>query len=153
MTTLKPRKSTTVAIFFIGGMLISVGLPGAPQNQTTGQNDFSHVAQVKKTYTRAGDVITVDEVSGPSEERVPGNTYEVKGTYKLASREKALLGAFVTISSRDRDLHPETSTEQRVMIVKGEGRFTLRFHIWQAGNPHVSFYPAEGGGSFGGVYF
>jgi hypothetical protein len=153
MTTLKHRKSITVATVFIGGMLISVGLPGAPQNQATGQNDFSHVAQIGKTYSRAGDVITIDEVRGPTEERVPGNTYEVRGTYKLASREKAMLGAFVTISSRDRDVHPESSPEQRVMISKGEGRFTLRFHFWQPGDPHVSFYPAEGGGSFGGIYF
>ena len=30
-------------------------------------------------------------------------------------------------------------------ISKGEGRFTLRFHMWHEGNPHVSFYPVPGG--------
>ena len=40
----------TNAILFIGGMLAAVCLPGAPQNQAAGQNDFSHVVQIKSTW-------------------------------------------------------------------------------------------------------
>jgi hypothetical protein len=40
------------------------------------------------------------------------------------------------------------------MIVKrGSGEFTLKLPMPYDGWPHVSFYPAEGGTGFGGVYF
>jgi hypothetical protein len=47
---------------------------------------------------------------------------------------------------------PDMKT-QRIVVDKGEGRFKLIFYMWYNGNPHVSFYPAEGGSVFGGVYF
>ncbi len=143
----------THAVPFIACSLASVCLLAAPQEQGARQNDFSHVVQIKKTYVRAGDMITIDQVLGPSEERVVGKTYEVTGTYKLASRDKAMLGAFVTISSHDRDIHPESLPDQKILVSKGQGNFTLRLHLWQNGAPHVSFYPSQGGASFGGVYF
>jgi hypothetical protein len=59
---------------------------GAAQSQATGHNDLSHLVRIGKTHSQAGNLITIDEVRGPSEERVVGNTYEVRGTYKLASR-------------------------------------------------------------------
>lgn len=153
MAKLTYEKSIALAVLFTACSLASVCLQAAPQDQGTRQNDFSHVVQIKKTYVRGGDMITIDEVRGPSKERVVGNTYEVSGTYKLASRETAMLGAFVTISSQDRDIHPESSPDQKIIVTQGQGNFTLRLHIWQAGAPHVSFYPSKGGASFGGVYF
>ena len=107
---------------------------------------------MKKTFSEAGDTITIEEVRGPSEKWIIGGTYEVKGTYQLASRERAMLAAFVTISASERDVHPDPLPEQTVVVSRGQGRFTLRFHMWQKGDPHVSFYPAEGGESFGGVF-
>jgi hypothetical protein len=153
MAKLTYEKSIALAALLTACSLASVYLLAAPQDQGTRQNDFSHVVQIKKTYVRGGDMITIDEVRGPSKERVVGNTYEVSGRYKLASRETAMLGAFVTISSQDRDIHPESMPDQKIIVTQGQGNFTLRLHIWQAGAPHVSFYPSQGGASFGGVYF
>jgi hypothetical protein len=147
------EKSLALAVFFTASSLATVYLLAAPQDQGARQNDFSQVVQIKKTYVQGGDMITIDEVRGPSKERVVGNTYEVSGTYKLASRETAMLGAFVTIPSQDRDIHPESSPDQKIIVTQGQGNFRLRLHIWQAGTPHVSFYPSKGGASFGGVYF
>ena len=153
MAKLTYEKSIALAVLFTACSLASICLLAAPQEQAIRQSDFSHVVQIKKTYVRGGDMITIDEVRGPSKERVVGNTYEVSGAYKLASRETAMLGAFVTISSQDRDIHPESSPDQKIIVTQGQGNFTLRLHIWQAGAPHVSFYPSKGGASFGGVYF
>lgn len=153
MAKLVPGKPTIMALGFVGGALFLAGPSRAQQNEAKRGDDFSHVVSLARTYSRAGDTITIDEVRGPSEKLVVGNTYEVKGTYTLASREKAMLGAFVTISSKQRDRHPEALPQQTVAVSKGEGRFTLRFRMWQKGEPHVSFYPAGGGDSFGGLYF
>jgi beta-lactamase regulating signal transducer with metallopeptidase domain len=156
MTKLAPKRSAAIAFGFIGGTLAFSCLAGAPQDQTKPQNDFSHIVQLQKSHSHLGDTITIDEVRGPSDsdEWTVGKTYEVRGTYKLASREKAMLAAFVTISASQRDVHAKSLPDQIVVVAKGEGRFTLRFHMWQEGSPHVSFYPAGGGGaSFNSVYF
>ena len=42
---------------------------------------------------------------------------------------------------------------QTTVINRGSGTFTLFLPMQYRGWPHVSFYPAEGGGSFGGNYF
>jgi hypothetical protein len=153
MTKLAPKRSTAIAFGIIGGTLVFSCLAEAPQDQTKPQNDFSHIVQIQKSHSQSGDTITIDEVRGPSNEWAAGNTYEVVGTYKLASREKAMLAAFVTISASQPDVHAKSLPNQTVVVSKGEGRFTLRFHMWQEGNPHVSFYPAGAGESFNSVYF
>ena len=156
MTKLAPKRSAAIAFGFIGGTLAFSCLAGAPQDQTKPQNDFSHIVKMQKSHSHSGDTLTIDEVRGPSDsdEWTVGKTYEVRGTYKLASREKAMLAAFVTISASQPDLHAKSLPDQIVLVAKGEGRFTLRFHMWQEGSPHVSFYPAGGGGaSFNSVYF
>jgi hypothetical protein len=42
---------------------------------------------------------------------------------------------------------------QTMILDQGNGRLTLIPYLWYNGNPHISFYPAGGGNSFGGVYF
>lgn len=152
MTKLTPKVSAMIAGGFICGAFAFTCLAGAPQNKTNRHDDFSHVVRMNKTYSQSGDTITVDKVRGPSEKWTVGNTYEVTGTYRLASHDEALLAAFVTVHSLP-DVHSEPSPGQTVLVSKGTGRFILRFHMWQEGDPHVSFYPAGGGNSFGGVYF
>src|SRR4051794_1528323 len=46
--------------------------------------------QTGANHFRDGDDITITEVRGTADTIAPGNIYCVKGTYKLASREKAL---------------------------------------------------------------
>ena len=148
MTNLPFRTSVAIAACIAGAALILSTVAGAAQ-----ENDYSHTMRVNKTWSEGGDSITVSLVRGPSEKYVAGNTYEVSGTYKLASRDKAMLAAFITSSAADAEIHHEISAEQEVIVSKGEGKFTLRFHMFHKGDPHVSFYPAEGGNSIGGVYF
>ena len=147
MTNLPFRTSLAIAACLAGTALILSTVAGAAQ-------DYSHSFRVNKTWSDAGDSITVSLVQGPSEKYVAGNTYEVSGTYKLTSRNKAMLAAFVTSSAADGPEIPhEISAEQKMIVSKGEGKFTLRFHMFHKGDPHVSFYPADGGNSLGGVYF
>ena len=152
MTKLTAKRSAMIASAFLGGGLALGCLAGAPQSSNPASNDFARVVAVRKTYSQDGDRITVDEVRGPVEKFVAGDTYEVRGSYVLRSRDKAILAAFVTTPAADSEPH-DTSADQVKEVSRGKGRFRLRFHMWHAGDPHVSFYPAGGGGSFGGVYF
>jgi beta-lactamase regulating signal transducer with metallopeptidase domain len=113
--------------------------------------------EIGRTRLRDGDKITIEEVSGTSDTMTEGNMYVVKGTYKLTSAEWATLAAYTTADAKDAramqmQAIPDMKT-QRAVVNKGEGRFKLIFYMWYNGNPHVSFYPAEGGSDFGGVYF
>ncbi len=123
------------------------------------QNELSWIVhfEVGRTHFRDGDKITIEEVSGTSDKMIEGNMYVVKGTYKLTSAKQATLAAYATADAKDaRAMQmqgiPDMKT-QRIVVEQGEGRFKLIFYMWYNGNPHVSFYPANGGSDFGGVYF
>ena len=58
----------------------------------------------------------------------------------------------VTTENRPHESHPDLP-KQRMIVEKGEGSFTLQFHMWTEGQPHVSFYPAKGGHGFAARYF
>ena len=111
--------------------------------------------EVGETYLRDGDRIAIDEIHGTADTIKEGNVYEVKGTYRLASRDKAMLAVYTTVGSADptawrfRDV-PDQKT-QSMTVERGEGRFTLVFYMWQKGCPHVSFYSDKE--SFASVYF
>jgi|SRR5882724_616927 len=111
--------------------------------------DFSHIV----TREQSGDIVKVLEVRGPSDTITVGNTYEVKGTYKLVSQDKALLMVNVTVDGNKPHESHSDLPKQRMIVEKGEGSFILQFHMWQDGKPHVSFYPAKGGNSFAATYF
>ena len=99
-----------------------------------------------------GDKITIVEVRGTADTFKPGNTYRIKGTYTLASHDRAMLAAYTTAM----DAANGTSTPLKVQLTvvdQGDGTFTLYLPMSCRGWPHVSFYPAEGGGDFGGNYF
>jgi beta-lactamase regulating signal transducer with metallopeptidase domain len=149
MIHLTPKKVAAIALCFLSSIVVlSCFARPARQDQSA---DFSHVVRLEKP--RNPDNITIEEVRGPVDTIVPGNTYEVRGKYKLVSQEKALLAVYVTTESSDpHTSHPDISN-QRMIVEKGEGTFALQFHMWQKGNPHVTFYPAKGGNSFLSTYF
>jgi len=127
---------------------------GAMARETeAGPNEIAHVVrfELDKKDLLNGDSITIDQVLGTSDTFAPGNMYQVKGTYKLASHDRADLAAYVTTKA------PSEPTRgmrvQSMSVAKGEGRFTLLFYMWEQGDPHVSFYPAGSGSSFDDVYF
>ena len=83
---------------------------------------------------------------------MPGNIYWIKGTYVLASHDRATLAAYTT--ARDpQDGKSRSWKVQTTKIEQGHGTFTLFLPMSCDGWPHVSFYPAGGGSGFGGNYF
>ena len=116
--------------------------------------DLSHIVpfEVGASRLRDGDSITIVEVTGTSDRMTAGNMYVIKGTYKLASKEHATLLASVTATKRADGQGVPTQKTQSVMLDRGNGRFSLILYMGYDGNPHVSFYPAEGE-SFANVYF
>jgi beta-lactamase regulating signal transducer with metallopeptidase domain len=118
------------------------------------KSDFPYIVRFQQGATRlpAGDKIVITEVKGTAETMTPGNIYLVRGTYKLASHDRASLSAFTTAMDSANGFG-STLKVQTALVKKGEGTFTLYLPMSCRGWPHVSFYPAEGGGDIGGTYF
>jgi hypothetical protein len=145
---------TRFTFLFGAAAFVLTCLAGPQQPQPPGPNDFSHVVQLNKTWSQGEDRITIREVRGPYNTRNVGSTYEVRGVYKLTSRDAAIIAANVTARPEQSESGHGSIPGQTAVVHKGEGEFTLRFHMWHEGKPHVSFYPAPpGGASFGGAYF
>ena len=157
MTKLTPKKLAAIAMSFVGCVIVLSSVAGSLARAQQ-SDDFSHVVNLEKTAS--GDLITITEVRGPSDTLVVGNTYEVRGTYKLASQDKALLTVGVTTERfQPGESHPGVTNEshpplprQKVIVEKGDGAFTLQFYMTH-GQPHVSFYPLKGGSGFAGRNF
>lgn len=92
-----------------------------------------------------GDSIEITEILGTTGKIETGRTYTIKGKYKLVSQDKAKLHLYAT--------NGETTCKQGPVVNKGQGEFTRTFTYQKEGWPHLSFYPAEGGSSFGNLYF
>ena len=158
MPQLKPWKIAAVAIAFVGGGWTLACFASPTADRSSGY-DLSHVVrfEVGAAQFHDGDKITIDEVRGTSDTMTAGNIYVVKGTYRLASAKSADLAAFVTGDGGSPEIRQmqniPTQKTQTMLVDQGDGHFTLILYLWYDGNPHVSFYPASGGNSFGGVYF
>ena len=99
-----------------------------------------------------GDEITIVEVRGTADTIMPGNIYWIKGTYTLASHDRAMLAAFTTARDAADGTGPSLKV-QTTVVTRGTGTFTLFLPVSCRGSPHVSFYAADGGEDFGGSYF
>ena len=129
--------------------------PAAPAGKlATTTSEFPYVVEFEQGATRflKGDKITILEVRGTAETFAPGNIYWIKGTYTLASRDQATLAAYTT-ARNTAEGRSRSYQAQMTIVTKGDGTFTLFLPMLYAGWPHVSFYPANGGGDFGGNYF
>ncbi len=128
--------------------------PPARKADTSVTSDLPYVVQFEQGATRfsAGDKITVLEVRGTADTFKPDNLYMIKGTYTLASHDRAMLAAYTT--AMDAANGSSTSHQfQTTHINQGDGSFKLFLLMPYRGWPHVSFYPADGGEGFGGSYF
>ena len=96
------------------------------------------------TRFQDGDKITILEVRGTADTMSPGNTYRIKGTYTLASHDRATLAAYTTASKAADGTGP-THKVQSTVVNRGTGTFTLVLPMSCEGWPHLSFYPADGG--------
>ena len=156
MTKLTPKKLAAIAMSFVGCVIVLSCVAGSLANAQA-SDDFSHVVNLEKTVS--GDLITITEVRGPSDKLEVGNTYEVRGTYKLASHDKALLAVHVMTEGRPAQHSSAPGGKhlplpgQTMTIDKGVGSFTLQVNYWTVGRLHVSLYPIEGGSSFAGTLF
>jgi hypothetical protein len=150
---MKTMRSFTLAMLVVtlgcGIAASSFGDTPTNDNSPSGLSHFVHF-EGGGTWLRDGDRITIDEIHGTSDSIAVGNLYEIKGTYRLASHSDALLA--VEVTSDDPTHFPSMHT-QSMAVQKGEGHFTVYLYMWGNGNPHMSFYPTDGGTSFASVYF
>lgn len=156
MTGLNRWMAMAIAALFVAGgtALSSFGeaKPTTKNSEEATASDLPYAVkyQLGETDFLDGDNITITEVRGTADTVALGNIYCVRGTYKLASRQKASLTANVTVSKAADDGGPSLQV-QGVYVNKGEGTFTLYLPIYVQGCPHVSFYSETQ--SIGGVYF
>jgi hypothetical protein len=99
-----------------------------------------------------GDKITIVQVRGTADTFAPGNIYCIYGRYKLASHDRAQLAAYTTAMNSS-DGTGYSFRVQTMPIDRGEGTFALFLPMSCQGWPHVSFYSADAGEGFGGIYF
>lgn len=97
----------------------------------------------------AGDAIIVRSVRGDRPVFELGGSYEVEGSYTLASTDKARLGFSVT--SRGPSGRTPVAREEWMMVERGSGTFRFVKTFLKEGWPHVSFW--VNGTSHGGIYF
>ncbi len=145
-------KIMVVVVLF--ALLAVPALAPAARPDAASSSPFPHTVKFEPGETRFdnGDVITIDEVDGTAATFTPGNIYWIKGTYTLASRDEATLAAYVTAAD-SQDARSYSFDVQTRDCKRGSGKFTLLLPMSYRGWPHVSFYPAAGGQSFGGTYF
>jgi hypothetical protein len=153
MSSLKLWKGAAIAASLVGGGLSLVGVAASPATSKSGY-ELSHPVpfEVGATRLRDGDSITVEEVTGTSEKMSAGNTYVIKGSFKLASQKRATLLASVTANRPKQGPGVPTQRTQSVLVDQGDGHFSLILYMAYDGNPHVGFYPADGE-SFANLYF
>jgi beta-lactamase regulating signal transducer with metallopeptidase domain len=115
---------------------------------------FPHEVQFEKGAAKflEGDAISIDEVRGTAKTFEPGNQYWIKGTYKLHSHDRAQISAFTTARDAADGTGPIQSIQTK-QVSGGDKAFTLILPMSCRGWPHISFYPADNGGDFGGIYF
>jgi beta-lactamase regulating signal transducer with metallopeptidase domain len=115
---------------------------------------FAIPFELGETKFLNGDEITILEVRGTADTFVTENIYWIKGTYTLASHDKAALQASVTVTDSGTSTARSFAVKAQNLIVnQGTGTFTLFLPMSYSGCPHVSFYPVDGGTGFGGIYF
>jgi hypothetical protein len=126
--------------------------PRVPEHPS--DTDFPKIVHFEQGASKFldGDRIEITEVRGTATTMSPGNVYWIKGTYTLASHDRAGLMVGVTATSAS-DGTGSTLKTQSVDVSKGTGTFTLLYAMVCKGWPHVSFYPKGNGGDFGGAYF
>jgi len=97
-----------------------------------------------------GDNITIRGIRGTRPAFEVGGKYLVKGRYTLKSQDRAQLCLY---RSTKKPVTTRTYPSQVTEVRNGTGDFSLEKLIQADGHLHLSFYPVQGGGRFGFVYF
>jgi beta-lactamase regulating signal transducer with metallopeptidase domain len=148
------KAMSTTALLCVMFVLTLVLLPLAALRAQDPSAEFSQVVHfdLGNSQFLPGDNITITEIRGTADTVTPGNTYQIKGTYTLASAAGANLATYVTGSANDPH-HDPYDDRQTVAIKKGSGTFTVVLPFISKGSPHLSFYPTNGGQRFSALYF
>jgi bla regulator protein BlaR1 len=101
--------------------------------------------EITKQSFLEGDSIEITEIMGSTDKFEPNQTYTIKGKYTLSSHDDAMLHIYAT--------NGEITSQQGHVIKSGSGEFVRTFKYLKQGSLHLSFYPTNGGSSFGGIYF
>jgi len=120
---------------------------------TPADDDLTHSVSVTpgRITLAPGDSIVIDSIHGTSNTISAGNIYRVDGHYTLGSRDEAQLA--INVTNGDGDSHAGTRPKD-VVVMRGQGTFSLYFRMNSGGDAHLSFYPSgHGGESFASVYF
>jgi hypothetical protein len=151
-----------LATAFIGAFVLAAIVPSTQADSQTPPreagatvgSDFPHAVKFEQGATRfkEGDKIEISEIRGTSERFGRGNIYVVKGTYSLASHDRATLAAYITTTSKDQEFGHSLKV-QHLVVERGQGTFTLFLPMYTEGLPHISFYATDSGEGFGGNYF
>jgi hypothetical protein len=147
------EESTTEATESTESSLDTVQATSTEEQPTT--SDFPYTIRFEQGVSRFvdGDTIAISEVRGTAQTFEPGNIYRIKGTYTLASHDRAQLSAFTTAKEAKDGTGPVWKV-QTTTVNRGKGTFELFFPMKVRGWPHLSFYPAgKAAGSFGDIYF
>lgn len=99
---------------------------------------------------RHGDAIEITSVWATSPRLEPGDSVTVRGRVRLASRDQAQLGLYVTQTTGDGKEAVDRS--QVVQVARGQGQFKLQVRIKHRGALHLTLYD-DLGRPIGGVYF
>ena len=115
MTQVTSWKAVVIATGFVAGAFFLSSLAAA---RTGGLDSAGNISQVVPfvmgtTHLSDGDNITIEEIRGTSETFAAGNVYEIKGSYKLASHEKALLAANIAVHAQGFALMQAADREKR----------------------------------------
>jgi beta-lactamase regulating signal transducer with metallopeptidase domain len=121
-------------------------LPPAPVDQLTRSLPF-HITS--KELAR-GDSLVITEIRSNNDNFQVDGTYQVTGTYTLASHKQATLALSITAKDA-KNGYGEWGKKQSFTITQGSGTFTLTERAPCEGFPHISFY--GDGSTFGGIYF
>lgn len=134
-------------------LALTCAAPGCATRATdAGRTGPSPIAfKTSRAQFADGDSIVIQEVAASSPELKVGDTVIVRGVYRLESAPEAMLG--LSLTTRGPGPATRIAPHQRQKIAAGEGAFELKHVVPAEGSLHVSFYPARGGSSFGGVYF
>jgi hypothetical protein len=99
---------------------------------------------------RDGDVIEITDARATSPKLEQGDSVTVRGRVRLASKDQAQLGLYLT---QTKDAGPaDTDPSQVLQVKRGVTAFELKITIAHRGVLHLTLYD-NSGRPFGGVYF
>jgi beta-lactamase regulating signal transducer with metallopeptidase domain len=101
--------------------------------------------ETRSRQFRGDDDVSIDSVVKQRTQPGAIASFEIRGRYRLESTTSANLGLWCS--------NGEVQGTKSTNVEKGEGEFDFVFSILKRGNLHLSYYPSQGGNSFGSLYF